>query len=556
MASTLEPLFSESRPIQLRVGRNDCGQCEALSSDTIGVYGIVQIDTSRLETICLAELRLTSRIEGKVPRSEVMPSKTISSRAFSEKRLKIWEEGNVQSLPGTDTLELPFSIPLPPNTPPSTKRRGNLTPFNVSYHLTLHVMRKRPRYDVDIQREIIILPSLTRAARESSINWGTGGDLIRENSFHFSRGKYKGAMHMRICLAGQDRPFPLDAQKPFPFSVTFTTFSLPVEKTINPKSGRDSPALTPTVKPQDRGALLRLKLLRRTTVLGDQSKTYRDVCATLGKLEDAALVLDRVGKQEWIQYPELEGKGRWVQQFVFRSDFELASKTVIPSFKSKYFNVSYELELSACLPLYIASKEGFKITIPVEIYRPGIENHAYLSDSTAAPPYIRGQMAHTSMPSNDIMNQDISGYGGASATLDRRGYAWNEQQIRQPSVAGVSLSVMATSDRPYADRYCTLPLGAGGAAVLSSSTSQLSDEQRRARTQNIEQQIQTLQQEMDNLGIAPERAPSTADWNAQDFGGETGMSAHNPPTVSRDRQDHELLPDEPPPSYDMIRTLE
>lgn len=75
-------------------------------------------------------------------------------------------------------------------------------------------------------------------------------------------------------------------------------------------------------------------------VLGGQSKTNCDVCADLGRLEDDALVLDHVGKQEWIQYPDLQGKGRWVQQFVFRSDFELPSETFIPSFKSECFNVS------------------------------------------------------------------------------------------------------------------------------------------------------------------------------------------------------------------------
>lgn len=106
---------------------------------------------------------------------------------------------------------------------------------------------------------------------------------------------------------------------------------------------------------------------------------------------------------------------------------------------------------------------------------------------------------------------------------------------------------MSTSDRPHIDHYSNIP---EGETPLSSTTSQLSDEQWRARARNIDQRMRALQQDMDDLGIAPERAPSTAN-----FGGETtGTSAPNFPTISRGRQDRE--PDEPPPSYNMIGMLE
>lgn len=186
-------------------------------------------------------------------------------------------------------------------------------------------------------------------------------------------------------------------------------------------------------------------------------------------------------------------------------------------------------------------------------------------------------MANANQPSNDIVNQGLRRYTGASATSDRdpsgistlpspaRGqettsitgslqssYPWNGERILQiPPIAGVPPS-MSTSERPNTDHSSTLPRGE---TVLSSSAGQLSDEQRRARARKIGQRMRALQQEMEDLGIAPERAPSAADRNAQYFGGETSTSAHNLPTILHDRQNHELSSDEPPPSYDMVRIL-
>ena len=232
---------------------------------------------------------------------------------------------------------------MPRDTPPTAQHRQDIGPLTISHHLSLHVDRKWPRSDIDIDREVSISPTLTREAREMAVDWGTGGDLIRENSVHIRRSKNQEIIHARICLPGQDRPIPLDTGTPFPFLITVTTFSPPVKFKAEAKPGKFGPSSWILEANSEYIRDLCQFSLRRKIItnLGtDNVNVSSDICATLGKLDGEAL---NVGKPEWVQYLSLKGKGRWVQQFAFWSCFDLTSRNVMPSFKSTACIVSVRL---------------------------------------------------------------------------------------------------------------------------------------------------------------------------------------------------------------------
>lgn len=284
---------------------------------------------------------------------------SFEAQAFPEKHLLLWETRGAQPhLLGTQILQIPFSISLPQDTLPSGTYGKDIGPITISYMITLRAERKMPlgTSNITIKRKVIVPPDSTRGL---TTNWERCADLRREVSTHVTRDPVdsKGVIHMHVNFPKQDRPFPMNTQ--IPFTVTVTTFSIPVTYTANSEAARDVDALSPSIKIANLHQLLRLKLFRQTTVRVAESGRSKDKtfeCAVLGNLDERDNLDVDVGSREWVQYPSeprLVGKGRWVQQFRFRSHFKLTSHFATPTINSESFSINVRLFCGFHLEIFV-----------------------------------------------------------------------------------------------------------------------------------------------------------------------------------------------------------
>jgi hypothetical protein len=158
---------------------------------------------------------------------------------------------------------------------------------------------------------------------------------------------------MKLSIPGQNhRPFPMNAK--LPFTVTVSTFSIPVYATSDPETDKD--ALCPSIDTAALHLLLRLKLKRYTTIrvrgaLSTRQQAIGSYHALPNFQQKDTLDVD-VGPKEWVAYTgddqKLNGKGHWKQQFIFRSSIVLSSQLATPTFKHTLIDVSVRIMLFSC----------------------------------------------------------------------------------------------------------------------------------------------------------------------------------------------------------------
>ncbi|KZP13210.1 hypothetical protein FIBSPDRAFT_983281 [Athelia psychrophila] len=367
-----ESEFPADKPFRLVIGHDDCGEVLEAQSRKLFVKGVVKIDLplAKVKSFKLVELRLTSVIEGQMV--ELLATSFRDHASLDEHSI-IWDAAGPQPLSGGPILQLTFSIPLPRNKTPPGGYSKAVGPLGVRYLVTLRAQRKRILGgDVIIAREVSIPPLIFN---KLLLNQSTGVDLFQEAKSNVLRPacKLKGAIHMHICLPGQDRPLPLDTD--IPFTVTLKTVSMPVTYTADPVSAHDINALTPTINTASLHQLLRLKLIRqtRTRVAGSSTTQQQNVeCASLGSLEDKDSLDVDVRPRRWLHDPTLKNMGRWVQKVSFRSQFNLASSAIGPTFRCKEYSTNYELELRGWVPMFETTASGtqLKISVPIEVCLP------------------------------------------------------------------------------------------------------------------------------------------------------------------------------------------
>lgn len=253
----------------------------------------------------------------------------------------IWHTAGPQPPSTKPILQRAFSIPLPRVKSTPGEYSKAIGPLGVRYLVTLRAQRRRIfGGDFVITREAFI-PPLT--FNKLLLNQGPGGDLFREVTSSVFRPtcKLRGFVSMRLFIPHQGRPFPLDTD--IPFSVTLKTVSMPVEYTADPVAAYDINALTPTIKLESLHQLLQLKLMRQTInrIPGfDEMQQQADECASLGGLEDEDLLDVDIWPRRWHHDPALDNKGRWIQKITFRSQINLASSVIKPTFRCKEYSTN------------------------------------------------------------------------------------------------------------------------------------------------------------------------------------------------------------------------
>lgn len=248
---------------------------------------------------------------------------------------------------------LRFSFPLPPNAPSSIEAIGLNHRGSVKYKLELCGKRKVSfGFDYSaLRRPIVLPPGLYVEAAPPRVP----KDLIHATTKEMRRSilnSSKGRVKLEICIPGLcDRP--LRMHQKHPFTVTVTTFSIPVYEMVDPETNKE--ALFPSINLEALQLLLRLKLKRYTTVRvagpwgGVDQETINDhEVASLGNLHKREGLQVDVGPKEWEACTsndvaidgKLKGKGRWRQQLKFKSTFTLSEQFATPTFAHQLINVN------------------------------------------------------------------------------------------------------------------------------------------------------------------------------------------------------------------------
>jgi len=177
---------------------------------------------------------------------------------------------------------------------------------------------------------------------------------------------------VKLNIPGHNhRPFPIDVR--IPFTVTVTTFSIPVCATSGPEIDKD--ALCPSIDATALHLLLRLGLKRYTTlrVRGASSTKEQTTSSNraLPNFQQKDKLNVQVGPKEWVACTEddlkLRGKGHWKQQFVFHSSIKLSSRHTTPTFKYTLVDVSYALKLDCIIPNQTSIVPAHYVTIKLPI---------------------------------------------------------------------------------------------------------------------------------------------------------------------------------------------
>jgi len=261
----------------------------------------------------------------------------------------IWRIGAAYPPPGEHVLRFPFSFPIPADVPPSMHEVSRHK-ASITYKLDLRGERNTTfGFDMHVERKLIVVPpDLNIGGLRSS-----SGDLVRMERMEISRSIFKhgkGHVEMKLNIPGQNhRPFPIDAR--LPFTVTVSTFSVPVYETSDPENDKD--ALCPSIDIAALHLLLRVRLKRYTTlrvrgVLHTMQQNLRSHRILPNFLEKNTLDVD-VGPKEWVACTgdqKLRGKGHWKQEFVFRSSLTLTPLLATPTFKHMLIDVSVRMTFS------------------------------------------------------------------------------------------------------------------------------------------------------------------------------------------------------------------
>ena len=266
----------------------------------------------------------------------------------------LWRIGSAYPPPGEHVLRFPFSFPIPPDVPPSMKEEGRHL-ASITYTLYLCAERNVTfGFDIHIERSLIVVPPDLNTSRFRSRR---GGDLVRMGRMELSRSIFnhgKGHFEVKLNIPGQKhRPFPIGSK--VPFTVTVSTFSVPVYENSDPRTDKD--ALCPSIDMAALHLLLRLKLKRYTAlrVRGALSTKEQTVSSqwTLPNFQQKGTLNVDVGPKVWVACTgddqKLNGKGHWKQQFIFHSSISLTSQLVTPTFKHRLIDVSVRIILFLCI---------------------------------------------------------------------------------------------------------------------------------------------------------------------------------------------------------------
>lgn len=234
---------------------------------------------------------------------------------------------------------------LPPVKKPSSYT-NEIGPVSFGYQVTLIGKRRGPFSDnIVIRRQATIPPVLFN---QLLLSTGRGSDLIRETKAEVIGDAGMGTINMCLCMPGQDRPFPLDTD--IPLTILLTTASVPVTYSANSDTANDFDALTPMVESALLHKVLHLQLLRRTrhrvsASQADPADAQSETKTTLAPdlRIPGAMDVDTRGPREWLHDAKLGSKGRWVQQFVIRSQIRLNSATFTPTFRSEHDSVNVSI---------------------------------------------------------------------------------------------------------------------------------------------------------------------------------------------------------------------
>jgi len=362
--------FTKDRPLHLIVGPGDSGICAISESrPELVVDGTVELHLAfaqqkRIERVSLtfsSTIFVRIREDGEKDMSDEL-------KPCRDRKIQVWRIGAAFPPPGEHVLRFPFSFPLPANSPPSMREEVGSRLASIEYKLDLCGERNVTfGFDMHIERWVKVIPPSTLRP--------TGGrDLVRTGGVDISRSVFKrgkGHVEMTLSIPGHShRLFPMDTK--IPFTVTVSTFSVPVYATSDPETDKD--ALFPTIDVAMLHLLLRLGLKRYTTlrVRGLFSATEQTMSShrALPNFQQKDKLNVDVGPKEWVACTgdqKLRGKGHWKQQFVFRSSMTLSSQLATSTFKHTLIDVSYALKLDCIIPTQKIFGADNRITIKLPI---------------------------------------------------------------------------------------------------------------------------------------------------------------------------------------------
>jgi hypothetical protein len=279
---------------------------------------------------------------------------------------------------------------------------------NITYKLDLRGERSVTfGFDIRIERWVHVIPPTLNIGRLRSTS---GQDLVRVGRVDIGRSIFKhgkGYVEMKLTIPGQNhRPFPLDTK--LPFTVTVTTFSVPVCADSDPHTDKD--ALCPLIDVAALHLLLRLGFKRYTTlrVRDFLSVKQRNMTSyrVLPNFQQRDALDVNTGSKEWVAYvgddQKLKGKGHWKQEFIFTSSITLSSEFATPTFRHLLIDVNvrvavfllcyamtlilyaqYALQLECIIPSQQSFLPNHHITIKLPIV---ISYEIYSASSTRSGP--------------------------------------------------------------------------------------------------------------------------------------------------------------------------
>ncbi|KZP10110.1 hypothetical protein FIBSPDRAFT_872968 [Athelia psychrophila] len=480
--------FTPQAPIRLIIGHNDTGVVVQTETNILSVVGIVEIHST------FAERKGVDSIELNVSPS-VLPrvqDTSFTGHRYLNQNVRIWEKGVNTSWPSTNQLpsdpqllRVSFSIALPPVKRPASYIK-EIGPVSLHYQVALVAKRHALFSDnISIKRDATIPPTIFN---QLLLSTGTGRDLIRKKSANVTGNSGKGTISMSLRIPGLDLPFPLDTN--IPFTVTLETRSAPVLRTVDREAAGDSDAFTPAIRTTVLHKVLNLRLVRHTSrqgpiaTSGGSTYIHSQTASTLAPdLRVPGAMEADIHPPEWVPADELGSNlqtgGHWDQKGSWVQQIIVRSQI--------------HLESSAITPTFRSEHESVNYVLELDGHLPLFQNAAF---------------------GNDIPNICVP------------------IEVIRPSTPSIRAAVANTLVAPT---ISPVPSQLPG--------SQLSEEQRRARHRQLEEQIHRIQAEMETLGVSPDPLSRSGSSPASI---PVVQDAIEPASTSGDTDDP------PPPSYDAV----